>query len=98
MMYLKTYNTESEIMVAACDREIIGKTFSEGELTIHVSKEFYKGEYATEAEVIDALQKATIANLLGERAVSCAIKSGVIDQDNVITIGGVQHAQMVRMR
>ena len=97
-MYLKTYNTESGIMVAACDREIIGKTFSEGELTIHVSKEFYKGEYATETEVIDALQKATIANLLGERAVSCAIKSGVIDKDNVITIGGVQHAQMLRMR
>ena len=97
MMYLKTYDMVSEIMVAACDREIIGKTFSEGELTIHVSKEFYKGEYATEEEVINALQKATIANLLGEKAISCGVKSGVIDQDNVITISGVQHAQMVRM-
>ncbi|HIH36488.1 MAG TPA: DUF424 domain-containing protein [Methanocellales archaeon] len=89
---------ESESMVAACDRDILGKTFSEGELTIHVSKEFYKGEPATEAEVIAALQKATIANLLGKRAVSCGTKSGVIDQDHVITIGGVQHAQLVRMR
>lgn len=97
-MYLKTYDMESEIMVAACDRDILGKTFSEGELTIHVSKEFYKGEPATEAEVIAALQKATIANLLGKRAVSCGIKSGFIDPDNVITIGGVQHAQLVRMR
>lgn len=97
-MYLKIHNMESEIMVAACDRELIGKTFSEGELRIHVSKEFYKGESATDAEVIEALQKATIANLLGERAVACAIKSGVIDQDNVITIGGVPHAQMVRMQ
>jgi len=97
-MYLKTYDMESESMVAACDRDILGKTFSEGELTIHVSKEFYKGEPATEAEVIAALQKATIANLLGKRAVSCGTKSGVIDQDHVITIGGVQHAQLVRMR
>ena len=96
-MYLKLHNTESEIMVAACDRELIGKTFREGELTIHVSKGFYKGESATEAEVIDALQKATIANLLGEKAISCGVKSGVIDQDNVSTISGVQHAQMVRM-
>jgi len=98
MMYLKIHNMGSEIMVAACDRELIGKTFSEGELTIHVSKEFYKGESATDAEVIEALQKAAIANLLGERAVTCAIKSGVIDQDNVITVGGVPHAQMVRMQ
>ena len=97
-MYLKIHNMGSEIMVAACDRELIGKTFSEGELTIHVSKEFYKGESATDAEVIEALQKAAIANLLGERAVTCAIKSGVIDQDNVITVGGVPHAQMVRMQ
>lgn len=97
MMYLKMYNIESEIMVVACDRELIGKTFRDGDLTIHVSKGFYKGEPANEAEVIDALQKATIANLLGERAVSCAVKSGFIDQDNVITISGVQHAQMVRM-
>jgi len=96
-MYLKLHNIGSEIMVAACDRELIGNTFIEGELTIHVSKEFYKGEPATEAEVIDALQKATIANLLGENAISCGVKSGVIDQDNVITISGVQHAQMVRM-
>lgn len=97
MMYLKTYNMESEIIVAACDRDILGKTFSEGELTIHVSKEFYKGEHATDAEIIAALQKATIANLLGQRAVACGIKSGFIDQDSVITIGGVQHAQLVRM-
>ena len=97
-MYLKIYNIGSEIMVAACDREILGKTFREGKLTIHVSKGFYKGESATEAEVIDALQKATIANLLGEKAISCGVKSGVIDQDNVSTIGGIHHAQLVRMR
>lgn len=51
-MYLKIHNMGSEIMVAACDRKLIGKTFSEGELRIYVSKEFYKGESATDAEVI----------------------------------------------
>ncbi len=96
-MYLKIHSIGSEIIVAACDRELIGKTFREGELTIHVSKEFYKGDSATEAEVIDALRKATIANLLGEEAISCGVKIGVINQDNVITVGGIKHAQMVRM-
>ena len=98
MMYLKIHIIESEIIVAACDRDLIGKTFRDSELTIHVSKGFYKGYSATEAEVIDALRKATIANLLGEKAISCGVKSGVIDQDNVITVGGVKHAQMVRIR
>ena len=84
-------------MVAVCDRELIGKTFCEGELSIQATEEFYEGGIATASEVEKALEKATIANLLGKMAVACAVKKGYIDRENVLIVDGVPHAQWVRL-
>jgi len=47
--------------------------------------------------VVASLRQATIANLVGERAVRCALANSFIEEANVIFIGGVPHAQMVRI-
>ncbi|MDY6964893.1 MAG: DUF424 family protein [Halobacteriota archaeon] len=97
MMYLKRYETESDILVVVCDRKLIGKKFKEDELVLDVSEEFYKGVPATDKEVIEALDAATIANLVGDEVIRCAIDNGFIDECAVIKIGGVPHAQMIRI-
>jgi uncharacterized protein len=94
-IYLKSYSVNKEILVAACDSELIGRTFCEGELHLHVNEDFFKGQPADEHEVKKALEEATIANLVGKRSVTCGIDSGVVDENCVIMIGGVPHAQMV---
>ncbi len=94
-IYLKSYSVNKEILVAACDSELIGRTFCEGELHLHVNEDFFKGQPADENEVKKALEEATIANLVGKRSVTCGIDSGVVDENCVIMIGGVPHAQMV---
>jgi uncharacterized protein len=94
-IYLKSYSVNKEILVAACDSELIGRTFREGELHLYVNEEFFKGEPADESEVKKALEEATIANLVGQRSVTCGIDSGVVDENCVIFIDGVPHAQMV---
>ena len=94
-IYLKSYSVNKEILVAACDSELIGRTFCEGELHLHVNEDFFKGQPADEHEVKKALKEATIANLVGKRSVSCGIESGVVDENCVIIIEGIPHAQMV---
>ncbi len=94
-MYLKTYNVNKETIVAVCDSELLGRTLCQGELQLSVNEDFFKGLLANEHEVREALESATIANLVGRRAVDCGIESGIIDGDCVITIEGVPHAQMV---
>jgi hypothetical protein len=94
-MYLKSYSVNKEILVAACDSELVGRTFCEGELHLYVNEDFFKGQPADEHEVKKALEEATIANLVGERSVTCGIDSGVVDENCVIIIDGVPHAQMV---
>ena len=96
-MYLKRHKTESETIVAVCDRGVIGEKFREDELVLEVSEEFYKGDLVSDKEVVEALDAATIANLVGENAIRCAIDNGFVDENNVIRIGGVPHAQMIRL-
>lgn len=92
---MKIYDVRGEILVAVCDSEIVGKTFSEGDLKIEVKESFYGTEEFGEKEVINALRKATIANIVGEKAVALAIRIGIVDKERVLRISGCPHAQMV---
>lgn len=96
-MYLKTYKSGTEIVVAVCDRDVIGKTLKDGDITVEVSEDFYKGDIASKEQVIDALTGATTANLFGKRSVECAIKCGIVEPECVMMIDCVPHAQMFRI-
>lgn len=94
-IYLKVYNKGNEILVAACDEEILGKRFSEGKVQLDVSREFYFGELRDINELSNALDNATIANLAGNNTVNFAIEQGSIDKENVLEIAGIKHAQII---
>lgn len=94
-MYIKAHTFGETLLVAICDRELIGQTLSDGALTLEVSEFFYKGEISTPTEVRDMLTRATIANLVGRRATKHALEGGFITEDNMLIIGGVPHAQMM---
>jgi hypothetical protein len=96
-MYMKLYETDRQLIVAVCDKEIIGKKFQEGELTLKLEPSFYKGSDACESEIKEALSCATIANIAGEKAIACAVECGCVDPDTVIFIEGIPHAQMIRI-
>lgn len=97
MISIKIYRQGSDILIGACDTELIGKKFSEGKFQIDVSKEFYDGKQIDAETLKKYLENATIANLVGKETVNCAIEIGLIDSDCILKIKGVPHAQMVRM-
>jgi hypothetical protein len=96
-MYMKKYDTQGQVIVAVCDRNIIGKKFREGKLVLKLDSSFYKGDEVNKTDVRDALSSATIANIAGEKAIACAVECGCIDPDAVIFIEGIPHAQMIRI-
>ncbi len=95
--FAKTYRTQGELLVAACDKDLLGKIFSEGKLVLDVRREFYGTDLVKWEALSSLLRAATIANLVGESAVSKAIESGFIEKGNVLRVKGVPHAQMVRI-
>lgn len=96
-MYIKKYVCGKKVLVAACDEDIVGMTFRQGKLKLHVSEEFYVGELMEEAAMIEEIRRADISNLVGERVVGCAIRAGEVLKENVLYIDGVPHAQIVRL-
>lgn len=97
MISIKKYKQGSDLLIGACDEELIGKKFEDGKLQIDVSKSFYDGERISADVLKKFLEDATIANLVGEETVKCAIELGLVDPSCVLKIKGIPHAQMVRM-
>jgi uncharacterized protein len=91
-MFVKIHDAYRKI-VAVCDSDIIGKTFTEGIRQIEVRTNFYKGEEKNNSEVIkimkDLNQEDATFNLVGEKTVELALEAGVISEHGIIKIEGV---------
>jgi len=97
MISIKIYKRGNDILIGACDENLLGKKFQDGKFQIDVKKEFYDGQRVKPKSFLKYLEEATIANLVGSETIKCAIKIGLIDPESVIKIKGIPHAQMVRM-
>jgi len=103
MFWAKIFTTKQDFVVAVCDEEIIEKELEfkyhvkKEAVKIKLTKEFY-GEMLVSGEIaIKLLKRATIANLMGNRTIELAEKSGFIIHENIILIDGVPHAQFVKV-
>lgn len=94
-VYLNQIRREGEYIVAICDRDIIGQSFEEGDRCIHISETFYKGRLVPIEEGLAALEKATIANIVGTHIVREALKAELIHERGIIRIQNIPHAQVV---
>ena len=97
MISLQTYKQGNDLLVGACDEHLLGKTFDEGKFHLDVDKKFYGGKQVTGEVLQKYLEMATIANLVGEETVNCAVKMGLVSEECILRINGIPHAQMVRM-
>lgn len=93
MPQLRVRRRNDEVVVSVCDSELFGKKLKEGNLSLEVDREFYEGEEASVEECLEALENATIANLVGS-IIEHAIEADYINPDRVLEIENVPHAQM----
>ena len=96
-MIVRERETPEGLLVSVCDDGLIGETFEDGDVSIEVTESFYRGEPCSEDEVIDALDRAAVANIVGVRAVGVAIDAGIVDEAHVLEIGDVHHAQVLNL-
>ncbi|HTT14174.1 MAG TPA: DUF424 family protein [Thermoplasmata archaeon] len=96
---MRVHRVRAEFVVAACDAELIGRALPVGEngRTVTVSSHFYGERRVTREELLWALERATIANLLGARVLRLAEEAGHVAPGAAGTLGGVPHAEIVAM-
>ena len=96
-MIVSERETEQGLLVTACDPDVLGETFEDGDLSLSVTEDFYGGESVDEAAVVDTLARATVANLVGRDVVELAIEAGYVDEANVLEVDSTLHAQFLRL-
>ena len=91
--------TDEGLLVSACDADIVGESFENGQVSLTVEPDFYDGEAAEtgvpDERVLESLAACTTANLVGEYTVELAIEGGFVDEETVLDIDGTRHAQLV---
>lgn len=92
---MRVHRVRSEVVVAACDAELLGRELAVGPgHATQVSPQFYGERRVSLEELLFALQHATSANLLGPRVLRAAEEAGYITPEGTGTLGGVPHAMI----
>lgn len=96
-MIVNERTTEKGLLVSVCDPDTLGETYESDDISLTVTEDFYDGEELDESDVIEALSRATIANIVGADSVALAIEHGFVEEANVLEVGSTVHAQMLRL-
>jgi uncharacterized protein len=96
---MRVHRVRSEFVVAACDAELLGRDLPVGTAgrTVRVSAQFYGERTVSKEELLWALERATIANLLGARVLALAREGGYVGPEGTGLLGGVPHAEIIAM-
>lgn len=96
-MYVRIHFHNDDVILAACDEDILGMTFRGDGMKITVNESFYKGEALGKDAFVERMKSVSVMNLVGNEVVAIALEEGYVSPDSVVEIGGVKHAQVVMM-
>jgi len=94
-VFLKIHKVGDREVIAVCDCDLVGKCFKEKNMKLDVSQRFYKGDVASEEEVIALISEAHTVNMVGKAAVAIGLKAKIITKEDIIKIDGIPHAMSV---
>lgn len=94
---MKISSISNEIILAAADKELLGRNLREGILHLEVKEDFYGSSPVSRTLFLETMSICTIANLVGNYTVKTAIEAKFIDPHNVIEIENIKHCQYAKM-
>ena len=92
-MIVKKHISQGKLILAICDKELLGKVFEEGKFILDLSSEFYNGEETNEEQLEGLLKKVYIINAVGKKSVGFLKKNNIIENTNEIS--NIPYAQVV---
>ena len=86
---VKSSNYQNKSMLNMCDVELLGKKIIEGDLTMHISENYYGERFVEKDEAESLLNNSSIINMAGKETVSLALKLGIGSENAVKIISNV---------
>ncbi|MEA3343814.1 MAG: DUF424 family protein [archaeon] len=94
---LKIHEPGNNHVVALCDKELLGKKFSENDLTLDIDPDFFGGKPAAINEIKDAIQTAQSVNIAGNEIVSKLMQHKILSPSGVKIIDKIKYAHIYRV-
>lgn len=82
----KIHRMNQEIILAVCDKDLLGERLFHNGVPITVSRYFYGEESYYPSELINLLKSATQINAIGVEIIQLMIEEEVINPDSVLWI------------
>ena len=86
---VKSSNYQNKSMLNICDAELLGKKIIEGDLTMHISENYYGERFVEKDEAESLLNNSLIINMAGKETVSLALKLGIGSENGVKIVSDV---------
>ena len=86
---VRTTNYQNQSMLNICDAKILGTKIIEGELTMHISENYYGERFVEKDEAESLLKNSSIINMAGKETVSLSLKLGIGCESAVKTVSDV---------
>ena len=94
-MIVKIRESNNKKIVVVCDKNLLGKKFTEKNLQLDLTSDFYKGEEKSEQEILKIIDTAYIVNLVGKKSIKLALKKGLITKNNIVYIKKIPQTQAI---
>lgn len=96
---MRIHRVRAEVVVAACDRELVGQDLPVGTAgrTVRISADFYGERVVSREELLWAIRRATVVNLLGRRVIALVRAEGIVGEEGCGSLGGHPHAEIFSM-
>lgn len=99
MMIIKEHKSAGRgIVIALCDKDLLGNVFEDGEKILDISGDFYAGKEVSAEDAIKIIREGYILNIVGKESVDFAINKNLVDKDHIAEIKGVPYAQVLIIR
>jgi hypothetical protein len=96
-VYVRIRKTHDHILVAVCDKALLGEVLVDGDLEFNVSEDFYGGTLVDIDTYLEQLKEATIVNMVGKASVEAAVNAGMVHKQAILYIDGHPHAQWIKL-
>lgn len=92
-VYLKKHIQELSEVFAACDEDLIGRSFGK----ISVNERFYKGELMEISDALKILEHAQNINIIGANIIKACVENGIILEDSYLKIENIPLAMKIHI-
>lgn len=93
-IYMKIHAAGNQLILAACDKELLGKTLKKDDIHFKISEHFYGGDLVNGDTFLNMMKQVTSANIIGDLCVDLLIEAGIVDGSSVVIIDNVKHTQV----